>query len=387
MKKLLTMLLSILCVVSLVSAEDSAAKDTMLYLNVNETYEWTVPSTTSFEATGAKKLNGEVAVTNCLLSDEHFLQISLDDGEGLNDFLLEYAGDTVPYKLTLDGMSNLVKKGDVVLSLLSGINTASQELYGEITGKSRKAGLYEDMLTFIAEVKDELVTDLTDCIWVANDTVDAEALRTALGGNYTMFIDYSQGGVNFVGFRVEGSPTNIKYIHTTASGDFHTVYKSASSQWTSNDYKAIKFKNNGNLSSETLAIFIEWLSENGKITKPVIIDEVITDLTGYTWKANDEINLPAGYGADKNTIYIDGTFGESELTSMYFYNALGAENMAYMPNGPFPAYNFDVNVWENEAKTVTFTSNVKAGSNGFSFDEIISWLKANGKLSKPETIE
>ena len=160
MKKLLTILLALLCCVATVLADEPDTKTTDVSYTVEESYEWTVPSDTEFTALATdQKLEDEVSVIKCLIADKNVLKISLDDTDGANDMLLEYAGDKVAYEVALTEGGDALAAGDLVLKVASGElaptgegSTKTQNVYGKITGSPKKAGTYEDTLTFVANV-------------------------------------------------------------------------------------------------------------------------------------------------------------------------------------------------------------------------------------------
>ena len=96
MKKIITLLCSVSCCLTIVLADEPDSKNTNVAFDVQEVYEWTVPSATEFEDLATnQKLEDEVSVIKCLIANKNRLSISLDNEETLNDMLLEYGEDEV----------------------------------------------------------------------------------------------------------------------------------------------------------------------------------------------------------------------------------------------------------------------------------------------------
>lgn len=293
MKKIITLLCALLCCFSVIFAIEPENKNTELTYEVEETYEWYVPSNTEFVELGQTQTLGSgstaaVGVTKCLISGVSVLDISLDDAEGLNDMLLEVSGDKIPYEVKKAGEDDVLVAGDLVLSVAAGElayegdgSSKIQALEGKITGKPAKAGVYKDQLSFVAEVSESLV----GYTWTANDVVDAKALRTALNGNYTINVNFKTNNENFIGFRVEGNNTIIRYIHSNASGDFYTVWSAGT--WKSEEYKNITFTSDVDAGKRE---FIDWLFDNGtlKNSKANVVEVKIDAEKITNWVANQE---------------------------------------------------------------------------------------------------
>lgn len=165
MKKMLTVLLSVLCVMSIACAAEPDTKTTNVSYEVTQAYEWTVPVGTiesPIAMTATISELGDVTVTKCLIADGKKLDISIAS----EDWKVEYAEDEVSYEISKSNTTwAALANDDIVLSVAAGkavkgsgddplvLATAEvQKLYSKVTGSPVKAGKYVDQLTFTAVV-------------------------------------------------------------------------------------------------------------------------------------------------------------------------------------------------------------------------------------------
>lgn len=157
MKKLLTVLVSVLMTLAcstMVFAEDNT---TEVNYTVSESYEFTVPATTTI-ASDATVLTNGVAITKNSIAVGKKLQISVASTNSWNLKLVDGTdNDKLAYTASLDSSTwAAIANNAVVLEKAAG-TIGSQNLYAKLTsaaGNETKAGTYKDTLTFTAAVVD-----------------------------------------------------------------------------------------------------------------------------------------------------------------------------------------------------------------------------------------
>jgi len=157
MKKLLTVLVSVLMALTCTATVFADNNTTEVNYTVSESYEFTVPATTTI-ASDATVLTNGVAITKNSIAVGKKLQISVASTNSWNLKLVNGTdNDKLAYEASKDNTTwSALANNAVVLEKATG-ETGSQALYGKLTGSvgaSTKAGVYKDTLTFTAAVVD-----------------------------------------------------------------------------------------------------------------------------------------------------------------------------------------------------------------------------------------
>lgn len=157
MKKILTVLLTLLMVLSsvgMVFAEGEDTKSTSVTYQVGEYYEWVQPADVAFTNNAYQNVERSVAVTKNTIEANNKLNIKIL-GDANNEFKIkaEEGDTTLAYAVSKSIDGTALTTGTSVLEVASGINTISQNLYFTLTKNgSEAAGNYSGICTFEAEI-------------------------------------------------------------------------------------------------------------------------------------------------------------------------------------------------------------------------------------------
>lgn len=162
MKKLLTIMLALVMVLSLSVAafsagitQDSNTKtaDTSVTFNVDPTYTVTVPATVTLAkaADGSYKQDATITATDVRLLEDQTITVTL-----ASDFKLitDAAGATyeLDYKVTVGDSSTAIATGDTVATFTTDTNSQSSTLHFAAENPTY-AGEYSDTVTFTISVE------------------------------------------------------------------------------------------------------------------------------------------------------------------------------------------------------------------------------------------
>lgn len=159
MKKLLTIMLALVMVLSLSVAafsagitQDSNTKtaDTSVTFNVDPTYTVTVPATVTLAkaADGSYKQDATITATDVRLLEDQTITVTL-----ASDFkLITGATYELDYKVTVGDSSTAIATGDTVATFTTDTNSQSSTLHFAAENPTY-AGEYSDTVTFTISVE------------------------------------------------------------------------------------------------------------------------------------------------------------------------------------------------------------------------------------------
>ena len=157
MKKLLTVLVSVLMALTCTATVFADNNTTEVNYTVSESYEFTVPATTTISTDSTTLTNG-VAITKNSIAVGKKLQIKVASTNSWNLKLVNGTdNDKLAYTASLDSSTWAALANDAVVLEKAAGTSGSQNLYAKLTsaaGNETKAGTYKDTLTFTAAVVD-----------------------------------------------------------------------------------------------------------------------------------------------------------------------------------------------------------------------------------------
>ena len=157
MRKLLTVLVSVLMVLTCTATVFADGNTTEVNYEVSESYEFTVPATTTISTDSTTLTNG-VAITKNSIAVDKKLQIKVASTNSWNLKLVNGTdNDKLAYTASLDSSTWAALANDAVVLEKAAGTLGSQNLYAKLTnaaGNETKAGTYKDTLTFTAAVVD-----------------------------------------------------------------------------------------------------------------------------------------------------------------------------------------------------------------------------------------
>jgi len=219
------------------------------------------------------------------------------------------------------------------------------------------------------------ITDLTNTIWLFNDTVDLEDAETTGFG-----LNFKSNNVTYDTFSFSPGRTST-FIYYSVSPDRTQVY-STSTGWANTNYKAISITGGSDATNSHL---ISWLTNNATLLP--------SDLTGYTWVANNSLNLPYSNITFSNIIF---TSNSLQYSSIVFFADLQEDldddeyyELWFSYDNTW-VYNYvdgtslipSSEAWSNNNfKTIQFIGGQDATNS-----TLIAWLEANGTLTAPQPV-
>ena len=336
MKKILVVLLSVLCLFTAVAAEEPAkdTKGTEVYYSSKARggYEWTVPAKIDFtnitigsqQSVDTNSAQLQVSVIKCFLGDKEYINIRIGDEEDVNDFILVYGNDDIPYELSKDSSNWFVlKNADLMLRAFAGmpakedgtlVTPVVQKFFGKMKAIPAYSGEYKDLVTFVANADAVPTYDLTGATWSGAETVNmrdyVDNLQPGRAKNMELAVKYNGSEYNKVEFKQNAA--NKYWINYKGSPDV-SVYSSLNGVQEWHGDKDLKIK--GGADIENLDV-IAWLHENGTLAPRPELPETITTLEGLKWTPNVNVSNDTLRSAIINDLIRIGVLESEDVSSL-----------------------------------------------------------------------
>jgi len=205
------------------------------------------------------------------------------------------------------------------------------------------------------------VTDLTNTIWLFNDTVDLEDAELIDFG-----LNFKSNNVTYDTFSFSPGRTST-FIYYSVSPSRTQAY-STSAGWANTSYKVISITGGYDATNSHL---ISWLTNNATLLP--------SDLTGYTWTGNSTLTM----SLTDDIFNINFTNNDVNYSSFRFVTSPVPDGSLIFLNYDFTTVYQDYGVggfwFDDFYKTINIT-----GGSDVTNSTLIAWLEENGTLTAPQ---
>lgn len=200
------------------------------------------------------------------------------------------------------------------------------------------------------------VTDLTNTIWLFNDTVDLEDAELIDFG-----LNFKSNNVTYDTFSFSPGRTST-FIYYSVSPDRTQAY-STSTGWANTNYKVISITGGYDVTNSHL---ISWLTNNATLLP--------SDLTGYTWVGNEPSYITTPY--TNEGYYLSFT---DLSNNSYSFFGIGRFDGKKSINYDLEMVLYGASWVDDSYKTIQIT-----GGSDVTNSTLIAWLGLNGTLTVPQ---